>query len=150
MGLIDTMVRCTKVDVEERLERLEKMLIEVLTRLRRLEDIVSKLGGSEVIETAVRLVIAFSMPAVKALEASQRIVSLASMITETDPITRSIIEAMSDCSELSISEIERRVRRLRGLASRRIVRERLLKLVGKGLVEKIGSKRPRYRLRTCR
>lgn len=150
MGLIDTMFRCTKVDVEERLERLEKMLIEVLTRLRRLEDIVSKLGGSEVIETAVRLVIAFSMPAVKALEASQRIVSLASMITETDPITRSIIEAMSDCSELSISEIERRVRRLRGLASRRIVRERLLKLVGKGLVEKIGSKRPRYRLRTCR
>ena len=150
MGSVDTMVRCATVDVEERLERLEKMLIEVLTLLRRLEDMVNKLGGNEVIETAVRLVIAFSMPAVKALEASQRIVSLASMITETDPITRSIIEAMSDCNELSISEIERRVRRLRGLASRRIIRERLLKLVGKGLVEKIGSKRPRYRLRTCR
>ena len=53
-----------------------------------------------------------------------------------DPIAREIIRALLDRSEQNISEITERVRNNRGTASRRIIRERMVDLVEKKIVEK--------------
>ncbi len=138
------------MSVEERLERLEKALSKILSRLESIEEKLSVLGLSdETISIATELVIAFSIPAAKAIEASNRVVQAIGRLATIDPISRSIVEALSDCREQSVSEITRRVRELRGTASRRIVRERLERLKRYGVVVRVGGKRPKYVLKPC-
>jgi len=138
------------VDVEDRISRLEELLLKVVERLEYIESMLKTLGlDNETLSIASRLVIAFSKPATSALDAARRVVSITNSLPYIDPITRSIVEALSDCSSLSVSEITRRVRELRGTASRRIVRERLYRLVRIGVVVPTNGKRPKYMLKTC-
>ncbi len=138
-------------DLDDRLRRLEEALQRVLERLERIEDMLGDLGvNRESLAIASRLVLVFSMPAVKALEASRRVIESINRFMITDPISEAIIESLSSCEQLSISEITRRVRVIRGSASRRIVRERLRRLEDRGIVVNMGSReRPRYTLKAC-
>ncbi|MCD6428715.1 MAG: hypothetical protein J7L12_03765 [Desulfurococcales archaeon] len=137
-------------DVEDRLKRLEDMLARVLSRLESIERYLRALGVSDdVLSGAFKLVTTFSLPATAALEASRRAIEVVRVLGGIDSISRSVIEVLSSCEELSISEITRRVRALRGRASRRIIRDRLKVLEEKGVVVNVGGRKPRYVLKTC-
>ncbi|WP_048061571.1 helix-turn-helix domain-containing protein [Hyperthermus butylicus] len=61
-----------------------------------------------------------------------------------------VLEALAGCEALSVSEITRRVKALRGSASRTTIRSRLAALVEAGVVERLGNGvTARYRLRSC-
>ncbi len=132
--------------LEERLERLERLLLDAVRRLERLEELLSSMGSEAAI--AARLATTFSMPAYAAIEAARRVARLYARVG--DPVSRAVLEALADCDPHSISEVTRRVRELRGTASRRIVRERLNMLASRGMVlvvEQGGKKL--YRLASC-
>ncbi len=136
--------------IEKRLDKIEKMLFIVLERIEELEDALRKLGiSSTELYLASELATTMSIPAYLALEATRRLVSIFSR-EELDPISRSILKALSICDKLSVSEITRRVRAFRGRASRRIIREKLRILEEKGYVINVGNdKRPLYMLKAC-
>ena len=139
------------MDVEERLERLENLLTLVVDKLRRIEAILGEgAPEAELLHVSLSLVSALSMPASTALEAARRSIATLRSLGRIDPISRTVIEALSGCEALTISEVTRRVRALRGTASRRIIRERLLLLEERGAVtRKEGSGHPRFVLRRC-
>ena len=139
------------MDIYERVKRLEKMLEELIDRLNSIEDKLKVLGIEQpTLSIASRLVLAFSMPAIQALEASRRAIVAINKLSIVDPINEAIIEVLSSCEELSISEITRRIRTLRGTASRRIISERLKKLEKRDIIINVGSvNRPKYMLREC-
>lgn len=133
--------------LEERLERLEKLLREALQRLERLEEALAA-ASPDTVMLASRLAIALALPAVEAIEAARRVVALARGVD--DPIARDILEILSGCEPLTVSEIARRLRRLRGSASRTTVRQKLRLLEDKGLIANLGTKaRPLYTLQAC-
>ena len=139
-------------DLEERLERVEEMLRDVLRKLNQIENYLKTASTeSESIRIAYSLFLAFSLPAQLAIEAASRVLEVVRILGGTDPITRSIIEALSGCEKLPVSEITRRVKALRGTASRRTVRERLTQLEKRGVVIVFGSGvKKRYILAICR
>jgi len=140
------------LDLEERLERLERMLDLVIDRLRRIESLLGENSSeARLMNAAIDLVTALSMPASMALEAARRSISTLRSLGGADPISRAIIEALSECRPLTISETARRVRMIRGTSSRRIVRERLLGLEERGAVIKLKTSGHRYKyvLREC-
>jgi DNA-binding transcriptional ArsR family regulator len=53
-----------------------------------------------------------------------------------DSISREIVRVLLDRSDQNISQITELVRRKRGTASRRIIREKLQELVDKGIIDK--------------
>ncbi|NPA04900.1 MAG: winged helix-turn-helix transcriptional regulator [Crenarchaeota archaeon] len=135
--------------LEERIEAIEELLSRVLERLERIEEMLRAAGGEEAL-IAARLALAFSMPALNAIEAARRIVA-ATRGSRLDPISRSIVEALAECRPMSISEITRRVKALRGSASRTTVRSRIRRLVEEGVVVRVDEgRRPLYTLSTCR
>ena len=58
-----------------------------------------------------------------------------------DPISKSIIQALGENNGQNISQLTESVRNLRGTASRRIIRERLKKLVEIGHIKQKGEKK---------
>ena len=135
---------------EERLKRVEELLAKVLARLEGIEAMLAALGiTDDTLTSAFRIATTFSMPAAVAIEAAKRTIEVIREIGYVDPISKAIIEALAGCEELSASEITRRVRAIRGTASRRIIRERLEKLERRGVVKKVGGRRPRYVLSRC-
>lgn len=63
-----------------------------------------------------------------------------------DDISRCIVQALALKDHLNISAITRQVAQMRGKASRRIVRDRVRKLVEKGVLSKIDGQVPMYGL----
>ena len=138
----------TPANREDRLERLEKLVETILYKLEQIESMLRSTGDPELM-MAAELVSAFSLPATKSLEAASIVMDIMKKIKLLDPISRAIVEVMSTCEPLTISEITRRVRELRGKASRRIIRERLKRLEEKQIVVQTGEKRRLYTLRKC-
>ena len=141
-------------DVEERLERLERLLSDIMEKLDVIESMLNPSwagNASDVVRIASQLVFAFSMPALTAVEAAARVVGSLKASVPRDDITLAAIEGLSTCEPLTISELTRRVRRARGRASRRIVRGRILRLVDSGVVMFVGKERRRRKvtLREC-
>jgi len=128
---------------EEREEKLEKLLEMVLERLDRIEKLLFSSGveDAEIVSIASKLILAFSLPAFKAFEISSKITRLIKR-KQLDDISRTIIETLAVRGPLSISELTRSVREVRGRASRRIIGERVKKLEREGIVtiERKGSR----------
>ncbi len=136
--------------LEDRLKKIEELVELMLERLERVEIMLRELDlGGEITSTAIRLTILLSLPASKALEAARRALSVLNKLQEEDPITRAIIEVLSGCEELSLTEITRRVRSIRGTASRRIIRDRILLLCEKGVVKRVSAGKSKYVLSAC-
>ncbi|MEM1866956.1 MAG: hypothetical protein QXN43_04390, partial [Zestosphaera sp.] len=77
-----------------------------------------------------------SVPAQKAIKLARELVLLFKGVSEVDPITKAVLEVLASSEGgISISELTRRVRKVRGTASRRIVTERIKLLESKGLVQ---------------
>lgn len=124
------------MSLEERLRRIERMLAMVLERLERLER-AAGLAGEEA-RVSVEIALAFAAPAQEAVAAARRVVealSKADRETVNDGVSKAIIEALAVNGPMTLRGLEREVRRLRGSASRSVVRERLRRLEELGIVE---------------
>mgnify|MGYP000197389609 CR=1 FL=1 len=137
--------------IEDRLERIEKLLENIVKRLNKVEEYLKLLGlNDEVVSSAFKLTIAFSTPISRAIEAARRVIESIKYLGIFDAIDRSIIESLADCKARSISEITKNVRVLRGTASRRVIRNRLNKLSEKNVVIRVSNgRRPKYTLKAC-
>jgi len=130
-------------NAEERLARIEKLLEVVLRKLQVLEEYLTASGADPEASLAVELAMVFSLPAHRAVRMASKVMELARMAGISDPISIAILEVLAVSSRpLTVSEVTRRVRKVRGTASRRIVAERIHKLSDKGLVKirKAGKK----------
>ena len=127
----------------DKIEELEFLLKLILTKLEKIEQLLSNfnLEDMESIKVANKLVLAFSIPVLKAIEASIKIRNLIKKRT-LDDISRTIIEVLAIKDGISISELTRKIREIRGKASRRIVSERLKLLEKEGIltIERKGSR----------
>ena len=138
------------MSIEERLERLEKLLKEVAIKIAWIESVIKSHGRIDETIIATKLAMAMLYPASMAIDAARRVIETVRAFGPLDPISQSIVEALSPCEELSISEITRRVKSLRGTASRRIVAGRLKILESRGIIVNTGTgERPRYILYNC-
>ncbi|MCE4601020.1 MAG: hypothetical protein F7C38_05585 [Desulfurococcales archaeon] len=117
--------------LEERLAKIEKMLAEVLERLKWLED---KLREDESLGIAGELTAAFNLPAQKAVEYARTIIGLVGGMGRVDEISRAVVEVLVVEGPMSIRGLERAVRRLRGRASRKTLVERIKQLESLGIV----------------
>ncbi len=121
---------------EERLARIERLLEVVLRKLQVLEEYLTMSGADPEASLAVELAMVFSLPAHKAVRMASKVMELARMAGISDPISMAILEVLAVSNKpLTVSEVTRRVRKVRGTASRRIVTERIRKLSDKGLVK---------------
>ncbi len=121
---------------EERLARIERLLEAVLRKLQVLEEYLTMSGADPEASLAVELAMVFSLPAHKAVRMASKVMELARMAGISDPISIAILEVLATSNKpLSVSEVTRRVRKVRGTASRRIVAERIRRLSDKGLVK---------------
>ncbi len=139
------------IESEERIESLENLLRKVLAKLERIERILQSINDPQAL-VAAELVAAFSLPAVKSIKAAATALAALRELRAPDEISRAVVKALSTCEPLTISEITRRVRGLRGRASRTVVRDRINKLLSKGIVTPYKSRkggRTLYTLREC-
>lgn len=118
------------------LKRVEELLEHVVRKLERLEELLTTISNDPTYAIAVELTLYFSVPAQKAIKLARELVLLLKDVSEADPITKAILEVLASSEDgISISELTRRVRKIRGTASRRIISERIKLLESKGLVQ---------------
>ncbi len=120
----------------ETLEGFRELLKAILQRLERIEKMLYATGVSdaEVVSIASKLILAFSLPALRAYEITSRILNLIGS-RRLDDISKTIIEVLAVKGPQTISELTRNVREIRGTASRRIIGERIRKLEEIGIIE---------------
>lgn len=121
---------------DDRLERIEKMLRDILLRLERLESIISSIEDAETAQLATRLAFVFSLPAYQAVRIAS---SLSSVLRRApsgslDDLDIMIIEVLAVEGELSLRGLERAIRESRGRASRTTLVKRIRKLERLGIV----------------
>lgn len=124
------------MSLEERLRRIEEMLTMILERLERLERLTGT--ASEEARLSVEIALAFAAPVQEAIAAARMVaeaLSRADREMVNDGITKAIVEALAVNGPMTLRGLEREVRRLRGTASRGVIRERLRRLEGLGIVE---------------
>ena len=121
---------------DDRLDRIEKMLRDILMRLERLESIISSIEYAETAQLAARLAFVFSLPAYQAV----RIASSLSRVLRRAPsgslddLDIMIIEVLAVEGELSLRGLEKAIRESRGRASRTTLVRRIRKLQRLGIV----------------
>lgn len=118
------------------LKRVEELLEQVVRKLERVEELLTTISNDPTYAIAVELTLYFSVPAQKAIKLARELVLLLRGVPEADPITKAVLEVLASSGDgVSISELTRRVRKIRGTASRRIISERIKLLESKGLVQ---------------
>jgi len=122
--------------IEERLRRIEDLLTMLLKRIEELERLLRGVDPQvPPISLAGRLMLAFSMPALRALEVASAVLKLIPKVEAEGEVARAIVEALAAAEgEVTISELTKRVKALRGKASRRVVAEKVRWLHSKGFV----------------
>ncbi|MFZ8783265.1 MAG: ArsR family transcriptional regulator [Desulfurococcaceae archaeon] len=137
-------------DVLSILEKLLLRIEEISSRLDRVERLLRRSRSVDSAEYLSRLLSVVEGPFYLALQSLIRVWIILSKLGRVDPITEAIIYVLSTCSALNIMEIYRRVRDVRGRASRRIIASKLRVLEASGVVVNAGTiRRPRYVLREC-
>jgi len=125
---------------DDMLKRVEELLEYIVRKLERLEELLTTLSNDPTYAMAVELTLYFSIPVQRAVKLARELVILLKGVPESDPITKAIVEVLASSeSGVSISELTRRVRRVRGTASRRIISERIKLLESRGIVEVVRS-----------
>ncbi|MEM0015330.1 MAG: hypothetical protein QXS42_06945 [Zestosphaera sp.] len=120
---------------DDPLKRVESLLEHVIRRLERLEELLTSMSDDPTHSVALELVLTFSMPVQKAVKMARDLVSMLRGVPEVDPVMRAVVEVLISSGDgVSISELTRRVRRVRGTASRRVIAERLRVLEARGIV----------------
>lgn len=120
--------------VEEKIDRIEKLLAQVLNRLEQLENFFKALGISE-LDIIFDLISSLALPIQQAIKSAKTITYIVSRYSISDSITKTILEILAVEDGLSITEITRRVKKIRGRASRRIVTSRIRYLEDIGVVK---------------
>lgn len=127
-------------DSESHVEDVGKKLDQILHRLDLLEELILEKPEFEGLSAALRLTrIGIGMygeplKIAARLKNAQKI--LQRNLLSQDEISRCIIQAIAVKGELNISAITRQVVSMRGKASRRIIRERVIKLQEQGVLIK--------------
>jgi DNA-binding transcriptional ArsR family regulator len=133
----------------EEIKKLAKRMEELQKRLETIERVIPL--ASELAHFSERLNIPLNLYSsqLKQLVALNAIKDIAPAI-DKDDLSKAIIQALLEKPGLNISQISRKVRALRGKASRRIIAERLRKLERLGIVEHFSSHNngKKYRLRS--
>ena len=137
-------------DSESNVEELGKKLDQILRRLDLLEELIVEKPEFEGLTAALRLTrVGIGMYG-EPLKIAARIKNASAYLKQNliaqDEISRCIIQALAVKGALNISAITRQVTSMRGKASRRIVRERVLKLQDQGILVKKTGKPATYDL----
>jgi len=107
---------------------------DIEKRLERVEELLSRYLDNEYLQY-VRHILASYLRLINIYMEYGKISPSIIFPEVKDPISREIIEILFSCGELNTSRIEEELRKSRGKASRRIVRDRLNRLVELGMVE---------------
>lgn len=137
-------------DSENSLEELSKKLDQVLNRLSLLEELITERPELEGLTAALRLTRVGVGMYGEPLKIAARLKDAQAFIQQKaiaqDEISRCIIQALAVKGALNISAITRQLSAMRGKASRRIVRQRIQKLVEQGVIVRVNGKTPTYNL----
>ncbi len=137
-------------DSESNVEELGKKLDQILRRLDLLEELIVEKPEFEGLTAALRLtrvgIGMYGEPLKIAARLKNAEVYLKQNLIAQDEISRCIIQALAVKGALNISAITRQITSMRGKASRRIVRERVIKLQDQGILIKNAGKPPTYDL----
>jgi hypothetical protein len=132
------------------MEGLSKKLDEIIRRLDFLEEVILDKPEYEGLAATLRLTkVGIGMYG-EPLKIASRLKNAERYLRQKpiaqDDISRCIVQALALKGALNISAITRQVATMRGKASRRIVRERVKKLLKQGILLKKGDRVPTYEL----
>ena len=131
-------------------EELGKKLDQILRRLDLLEELIVEKPEFEGFTAALQLtrvgIGMYGEPLKIAARLQSAQAYLKQYLIAQDEISRCIIQALAVKGALNISAITRQVTSMRGKASRRIVRERVIKLQNQGVLVKNAETPPTYDL----
>jgi hypothetical protein len=137
-------------NAEGNMEALGKKLDQILHRLDLLEELILEKPEYEGLATALKLtrvgIGMYGEPLKIATRLKKAQSFLQQQLISQDDIARCIIQALAVKGALNISAITRQVTAMRGKASRRIIRERIQKLLCQGFLVRMEGKTPTYDL----
>ena len=120
------------------------MINELYAKLERIESLILSVYPDPFMEVALELALTYTQPVHRLVKVVRRILELEKRLGSGDPIARAIIEVLAmNRRALSISEVTKEVRRLRGSASRRIISERVKRLAEVNVlqIKQVGKKK---------
>jgi len=131
-------------------EELSKKLDQIIQRLDFLEKLILEKPEYEGLATTLQLTKAGLGLYGEPLKIASRLKAAENYMRQKpiaqDDISRCIVQALAMKGALNISAITRQVATMRGKASRRIVRERVKRLVEQGVLAKVDGQVPKYEL----
>ena len=144
------MILSKKENAGSNIEELGKKLDQIIRRLDLLEELILEKPEYEGLAASLRLTkLGIGMYG-EPLKIASRLKNAERYLREKpiaqDDISRCIVQALAVKGRLNISAITRQVAGMRGKASRRIVRDRVRKLLQQGVLMKTEERVPTYEL----